>query len=142
MTDARIARDQPDAFLAADLLARAKQFARDGTSGDLGIESRVVLLHNAIICACDAILAIEGRRIEGSVGGHKLRIEEAEKRLPGANSALFTTLDEARVSRNEVSYSAAAAPIEGIEATSGAVQRLIELADDKIEPHLPDWLRP
>ena len=140
MTDARLEPIEPDPFLAAGFLDRAKRFAVDGTSPSLGAESGMVLLHNAVICACDAVLAIEGRRVVGSDGGHQLRLAEAERLLPQGGAALFDTLDNARAARNQVSYAAAVAPLDGMTDTTRAVNQLIELCDARIRPQLPEWL--
>jgi hypothetical protein len=140
VTEAQVGRIEPDPFLAAGFLKRANDFTADGKSSALQPESRQVLLHNAVICACDAILAIEGFEVTGSDGGHQLRIAKAAELLPGAEPTLFEELDEVRAARNQVSYAAAAVSPEEIATTVDVVERLIAVCDASISPRLPDWL--
>ena len=83
MTDARVERIEPDPLLAADFLDQAKSFAADGAPNTLSAASRQVLLHSSVVAACDALLAINGRKIEGSDGSHRLRLTETQPLLGG-----------------------------------------------------------
>lgn len=137
MTPARVELVEWDPWLASTFLARARQF--EASSSGLPPESRQVLLHCAVIAACDAVLAINGRQIKGAEGGHRLRIETAHELLPGDHHQLFDALDEARELRNNVSYAAGFAVQADVEDTAAAVHRLVELAEAHVAPHLPDW---
>jgi len=139
MTDAQLERISPDAWLAGDFLGRAKLFAIDGARDQLRTESRQVLLHNAVIAACDALLAVKGYQVTGSDGGHRLRISKASELLPDAHVELFESLDDARVSRNDASYAAAPVPALEIEDTVVDVRTLIGLVDREVKPLLPEW---
>lgn len=138
MTEARIEPTGPDPWLAAAFLARARLFAVDG-SAEISAESRQLLLHSAAIAACDAVLAIEGRVVTGSDGGHRLRLVEAERILPGGHDDLFEALDEARSVRHDVSYAIGLAASPDIEKTALAVRELLTLVEGHVAPHLPDW---
>lgn len=139
MTDARIERMEPDPWLAAGLLDRAKKFADDGSVTTLTPESRQILLHGAAVAACNAALAVSGRTIEGSDGGHRLRLVETQRLLAGEHDELFEVLDEARAVRNEVSYQAGLAALPDVEETNAAVRELLSLIEERVAPHLPHW---
>jgi hypothetical protein len=139
MTDARVERIEPDPLLAADFLDQAKSFAADGAPNTLSAASRQVLLHSSVVAACDALLAINGRKIEGSDGSHRLRLTETQPLLGGDHHELFESLDEARVARNDVSYRASLAPLPDAEETALAVQQLLSLIEAQLTPHLPEW---
>jgi hypothetical protein len=100
---AQVEQRGDDPWAALEFLGQARRFLRDGQVDDLSDEGRQVLLHNAAVAACDAILAINGLEVTGSEGGHRLRFEEAHKRLGGGHHDLFN------------------------------------LAEDLIEPRLPEW---
>lgn len=139
MSGARIERIVPDHWLAAKFLERARCFASDGFSTSLEAESRQVLLQCAVVAACDAVLAVEGRTVEGSDGGHSLRLTEAHRHLPDDHTELFDLLDDSRVSRNNASYAAGfSAPAE-VDETAAAVRELLALVDQHVAPHLPEW---
>lgn len=139
MTHARAERVEPDPWLAAGFLARAKKFAADGSVETLSPESRQILMHSATVAGCDAVLAVSGRRIEGSDGGHRLRLTETQLLLAGEHDELFEVLDEARAIRNEVSYAAGLAAPTDVEETAAAVRELVGLIEEHVTPHLPDW---
>jgi hypothetical protein len=138
MTDASIERIAPDPRLATDFLTRARQFAGDAAHRDLAPESRQLLLHQAVVSCCDAVLAIEGRRVVGSDGGHRLRIGEVSKLLPGDHWELFERLDDARMTRNRVSYGAIVLAPDWDDA-AGDVAELLALAEARLEPLLRGW---
>lgn len=140
MTEARLERIQPDPWLASAFLDRANQFAVDGARADLTVESRQILLHNAVIAACDSVLAITGHEVVGSDGGHQLRLEKVERILPGDHALMFERLDELRALRHQVSYAAAPVVLPEADEAVAAVEELIGLADERVRPHLPEWL--
>lgn len=140
MTEARVEPIEPDPWLAAAFLLQAKGFSADGSAdGSIGMESRQVLLHSAVIAACDALLAINGRQIAGTEGGHIKRLAEAQRLLPGDHDELFDALDDGRVARNSVSYAAGLAMAPDVDETAKAVQQLLALIDAQVSPRLPDW---
>ena len=100
MTKAELESIEPDAFLAAGFLDRASALARDAGVQGLGDEARLVLLHSATIAACDAALSINGWRVRGSDGGHRLRIRQTSALLGAEEPGLFDRLDDTRLSRN------------------------------------------
>jgi hypothetical protein len=65
-----------------------------------------VLLHNAVVSACDAILQSVGLRVTSGDGAHILRIETALDQLEEDTEELFEHLDASRERRNEASYAA------------------------------------
>lgn len=139
MTDATLERIAPDPFRAADFLDRARGFARDGTVDSIAAESRRVLLHGAVIAACDAVLSIKGFRVVGTSGSHRLRLDKAEELLPSADASLFERLDDARVARNEISYAAVLVPSVDVEAVAATVRDLPVLVEALVGPRLLDW---
>jgi len=139
VTEARLERIEPDPWLASAFLDRANQFAVDGARTGLAVESRQILLHNAVIAACDSVLAITGHEVVGSDGGHQLRLQKVE-RILGDHGVLFERLDELRATRNQVSYAAAPVLLPEADEAVAAVAALIGLADERVRPHLPDWL--
>lgn len=128
MSNARVERVDPDRVRAREFFAQATQFAQDAEIVGLRTESRVVLLHNATVAACDAILHYVGLRVTSGDGAHMLRIETALDQLDADTEDLLESLDATRERRNEASYAAlfvaAASASDAREATS----ELIELA--------------
>src|SRR4051812_23468074 len=106
MTQAKLTRIAPDPTLASAFLDRARSFLDDGSAKDLSQASRQVLLHNAAIAACDAVLAVSGFQVEGSERGHRLRLEKAEELLSGDLVDLFERLESVRMTRADISYRA------------------------------------
>ena len=141
MTDmARVTLIEPDPFLAESRLQQARPFVDDGRREENSEASRLVLLHSAVIAICDAALAMAGKRVEGSVGGHQLRLAEAEAVLDELPSQLFERLDEARATRNEVSYRALASPAPRSAAEIvGDVDRLLKAVARRVTSQLPPW---
>lgn len=128
MTDARIEKVHADRVRAREFLAQAQRFASDGDLPGLRPESRVILLHNATLAACDAILQSVGLRVTSGDGAHLLRIETSLDQLDQDTEELLESLDASRERRNEASYAALyvaeASAAEAHEATA----ELIELA--------------
>jgi hypothetical protein len=100
----------------------------------------MILLHSAAMAACDAIcLSINGKRIVGSDGSHRLRLEQAETLLRGDNRRLFATLEDSRASRNSASYPAGFVPADDIEASCASVEDLVAIAAVHVDEQSPDW---
>jgi hypothetical protein len=136
---AQVEQRGDDPWGALEFLAQARRFLRDGRIDDLSDEGRQVLLHNAAVAACDAILAINGLDVTGSEGGHLLRFEEAHKRLGGGHGDLFERLEDGRDRRIQASYRAGSLDGTGVDVGVQAVGELIDLAETLIEPRLPEW---
>jgi hypothetical protein len=115
-----------DRVRAREFLAQAQQFASDADSRGLSTESRVVLLHNATVAACDAILQSVGLRVTSGDGAHVLRIETALDQLDQNTEELLESLDASRERRNEASYLALfvaeASAAEAREATAELIE--------------------
>lgn len=139
MAQAELEQIEEDALLAADYLDRARAFQVDAAVAALSVETRLLLLHSATIAACDAALVGCGLRVRGSDGGHRLRIDEAERLLPDAEPGLFDRLDDARMSRNNVSYAVGMVPAADMEESTSAVRDLIGLVENLVGPQLPPW---
>lgn len=127
MSDARIEREYPDREGARVFLGQAETFLRDAGSKGLSSESQAVLLHNASICACDAILQAVGLRVTPGDGAHVLRLERAMAEIDGDTEELLEALDASRARRNEASYAAGfiaqASVVDAREATTELVER-------------------
>lgn len=77
MTEARVEHVHADRVGARTFLSQAEKFQRDADARGLSSESRAVLLHNAVISGCDAVLQASGLRISSGDGSHVLRLETA-----------------------------------------------------------------
>jgi hypothetical protein len=132
VTHARIRKIDPDRTLAERFLKQAKGFLSDGASAVVSRESRQVLLHNAAIAACDGVLAAEGFEVEGSEGGHGLRLEKAEKLLGGDLEDLFERLDSVRMTRADASYRAGLVADHDVDEAAVAVAELVRHVEDAI----------
>lgn len=128
MTDARVEKTYPDRVRAREFLAQAKRFRDDADTTELGTESQAVLVHNAAICACDAILTATGIRITTGERAHVLRLETALKQLSGDTEELLESLDASRERRNEASYAASFVPQASLADAREATTELIERA--------------
>lgn len=106
MTDARIDTVYADKVSAREFLAQAERFLKDAGTATLSTESQAVLVHNATVCACDAILQAVGLRVTSGDRAHVIRLEAACDELPGDTEELFESLDASRERRNEASYAA------------------------------------
>lgn len=128
MTEARVEKVYEDRMGARVFLAQSETFLSDADAQDLSAPSRTVLLHNAAVSACDAILQAAGQRVTPGDGAHILRLETALDHLDGDTEELLERLDASRVRRNEASYAAEfvaeASVVDAHEATS----ELVELA--------------
>jgi hypothetical protein len=133
MTDARVEHVPVDTLRARGFLAQAKQFLADGGGSTISSPSRQVLLHNAAIAACDALLMVHGRRVTPGDGGHWLRLKEAQDLLQDDHGDLFDRLDESRMARNDVSYRAEFVLDEEVDAARRAVEELLEIAQSYVQ---------
>jgi hypothetical protein len=127
VTEARLEAVYEDRIRAREFLSHAGSFLDDADQASLGAPSRVVLLHNAAICACDAILQAAGLRVAGGEGSHALRLEAALDQIAGDTDELLESLDASRARRNEASYEAmfvaAASVSDAREATGELIAR-------------------
>ena len=101
-------------------------FATTPDTPDLSAESQSVLLHNAAICACDAILQATGLRVTSGDNAHALRLETALEHLEGDTEELLESLDTSRERRNEASYAAAFVPETSLADAREATTELLE----------------
>jgi hypothetical protein len=134
VTDARVEKVHADRVRAREFLTQAQRFATDTASLGLSAESRVVLLHNATMAACDAILQSVGLRVTSGDGAHMLRIETALHRLDQDAEELLESLDASRERRNEASYAALFVAEASAADPREATAELIELARSVVGP--------
>jgi hypothetical protein len=128
MTEARLEQVHADRIGARVFLAQSEAFFEDADLSGLGSEFRSVLLHNAAVAACDAILQAAGQRVTPGDRSHILRLEVALSHLDGDTEELLERLDASRERRNEASYAAAFVPQASIDDAREAVSELVELA--------------
>jgi hypothetical protein len=128
MTDARVEKVYADRVRAREFLNQADRFRGDADTPDLSGESQSVLLHNAAICACDAILQATGLRMTSGDNAHVLRLETALEHLKGDTEELLESLDASRERRNEASYAAAFVPATSLADAREATTELLERA--------------
>jgi hypothetical protein len=127
MTESRLEQVHADRIGARVLLAQSEAFFEDANLSGLGSESRSVLLHNAAVAACDAILQAAGQRVTPGDRSHILRLEVALSHLDGDTEELLERLDASRECRNEASYAAGFVPQASIDDAREAVAELVEL---------------
>jgi hypothetical protein len=104
MTDARIETVYEDKVRAREFLAQAELLLKDANTATISAEGQAILLHNATLAACDAILQAVGLRVTPGDRAHVIRLEAALAELPGDTEDLLESLDAARERRNEASY--------------------------------------
>jgi hypothetical protein len=126
MTDARVEKVYTDRIRAHEFLSQADRFRGDANTPDLSAESQSVLLHNAVICACDAILQAIGLRVTSGDNAHALRLETALEHLEGDTEELLESLDASRERRNEASYAAAFVSETSLADAREATTELLE----------------
>jgi hypothetical protein len=91
VTDARTERVYADKIAAREFLHQARDFLNDARIDGLGPPSRIVLLHNAAIAACDSILQAVGLRVTSGDRSHipprdgTRRTRRRHRRTPGAS---------------------------------------------------------
>jgi hypothetical protein len=126
VTDARVETVHADRVSAREFVEQAAQFLEDAGTNGLRAPSRVVLLHNAALSACDAILQAVGLRVTPGDRSHALRLESALTELDADTEDLFERLDASRERRNEASYAAGfiaqASVVDALEATTELVE--------------------
>jgi hypothetical protein len=128
MTEARVEEVFSDRVTAREFLAQAEIFLSDAAEAKLGFASRVVLLHNAAIAACDAILQVVGLRVTSGDGSHVLRLETALEQIEADTEELLERLDASRERRSEASYAAAFVAEASVDDAREATTELVELA--------------
>lgn len=128
MTDARVEDVYEDRVGAREFLAQADLLFADAGKAALSAPSQAILLHNATVCACDAILQAVGLRVTPGDNSHALRIETALDQLDGEMEDLLESLDASRERRNEASYAAAFIPQASVADAREATAELIESA--------------
>lgn len=128
MTDARVEEVYEDRIRAREFLEQADRFRADADVDGLSAESQAVLLHNAAVCACDAILQAAGLRVTSGNGAHVVRLEGALGQLGGDTEDLLDGLDASRERRNEASYAASFVPEASISDAREATTELLERA--------------
>jgi hypothetical protein len=141
VTEARVEETDFDPWAAKLFLSQAQALLADGSRNEISGEGRQLLLHSAAMAACDAILAIHGKRVVGTEQGHQRRLEGTQGLLSNDYHQLFDHLDEGRVARNAVSYRAGFVPPPDVKAAFTAVTELVEIAEAHIEARLPDWAK-
>jgi hypothetical protein len=128
MTDAHVEKIYADRVRAREFLDQADRFRNDADIADLSAESQSVLLHNATICACDAILQAAGLRITSGDRSHVLRLETALDQLDVDTEELLESLDAYRERRNEASYATSFVSETSLADAREATTELRELA--------------
>jgi hypothetical protein len=106
VTSSRVEQVPADKIRAREFFDQLELFLADAQLHGLASESRVTLLHNAAMCACDAILQSVGVRVTSGDGAHVLRPETALDQLDQDTEELLESLDASRARRNEASYAA------------------------------------
>jgi hypothetical protein len=106
VTDARVERVPADKVRGREFLDQTERFLVKAQISRLTPESRVTLLDNAAMCACDAILQADGMRVTSGDDAHILRLRTAHDQLDHDTRELLESLDASRVRRNEASYHA------------------------------------
>jgi hypothetical protein len=128
LSDARVEKVYEDPVRAREFLAQAQAFLADGETATLSAPSQAILLHNATICACDAILQAAGLRITSGDRSHILRLETALEQIDSDTEELLDRLDAARERRNEASYTAGFVGQTSVTDAREATAEIIELA--------------
>lgn len=128
MTEARIERVYVDRVSAGEFLEQAEGFLADADAAGLPPPSRAVLLHNATVCACDAILQAAGLRVTSGDRAHVLRLQTALDQVDADTEDLLESLDATRERRNEASYAAAFVPESSVVEAREAAAELLALA--------------
>lgn len=132
MTDARVEKVYADRVAAAEYLEQAELFLADARTHSLHTPSRAVLLHNAAVSACDAILRAVGLRVTPGDRSHVLRLETALSQIDGDNEELLERLDASREQRNEASYAAGFVAQASIADAHEATMELLVLARERL----------
>ena len=126
MTEARLERVYADQVGAREFLDQAELFMRDAEVNALNAISQAVLLHNATVCACDAILQVAGLRVTPGDRSHALRLAALEQ-LEADTDELLERLDASRERRNEASYTAGFVALASLSDAREATGELVEM---------------
>lgn len=128
MTEARVQEVYPDRVGAQEFLQQAETFMADAGVDGLSAISRAVLLHNATVCACDAILQAAGLRVTPGDRSHVLRLQAALDHLDPDTDELLERLEASRERRNEASYAAGFVAVASLSEAREATAELVGLA--------------
>src|ERR1039458_206454 len=125
---------RPAALLMGRTCRRTSR--RSASPTTLSSESQAVLLHNATMAACDAVLQAVGLRVTAGYRAHVIRLEAACAELPGGDTEeLLESLDASRERRNEASYAAGIVSRASVTEAREATTELIELTRQFPAPH-------
>ena len=128
MSDARVEKVFEDRVSAREFLLQAEGFLVDADAASLSAPSRAVLIHQATVSACDAILQSAGFRVTAGDGSHMLRIQAALEQVDGNTEELLERLDASRARRNEASCEARFVAEASVADARDATRELMELA--------------
>lgn len=128
MTEARVENVHADRLGARTFLSQAEKFQKDADVPELSAESKSVLLPDAVISGCDAILQVSGLRVNSGDGAHVLRLEAALEQIDQDTDDLLERLDASRSRRSEASYAAGFVAQASVDEAREATAELIELA--------------
>ncbi len=137
MTEARLRKVHADRVGAREFLVQARIFMRDARVEKVSNEGRQVLLHQTVICACDAVLLAAGLQVTVGDRAHLLRLEHALEQLPDDAEELLDTLDASRARRVEASYRAGPVPQASVEEAETATADLLERAERFVGRPMP-----
>jgi hypothetical protein len=128
VTDARVEKVYADRVGAGEFLAQAELLLADADTASLSAASKAILLHNATVCACDAILQAVGLRVTPGDRSHILRLETALDQADDDTEELLERLDASRERRNEASYAAGFVAHASVTDAREATAEIIELS--------------
>ena len=128
MSDARVEKVYADRVGAGEFLVQAEMFLADAETATLSSPSQAVLLHNATVCACDAILQAVGLRVTPGDRSLFLRLETALDQVDSDTEELLERLDASRARRNEASYAAGFVAQASVADAREATAEVVELA--------------
>lgn len=128
VTDARVEKVYADRVGAGEFLAQAELLLADANTATLSAASKTILMHNATVCACDAILQAVGLRVTPGDRSHILRLETALDQADHDTEELLERLDASRERRNEASYAAGFVAEASVTDAREATAEITELA--------------
>jgi hypothetical protein len=128
VTEARVENVYADRIGAKEFLEQAEIFMANAAVTSLHPISQTVLLHQAAVCACDAILQAAGRRVTSGDRAHALRLKAALAQVDADTDELLERLDASRERRNEASYAAGFVAEASLSDAHEATAELIALA--------------
>jgi hypothetical protein len=136
MTEASIVSTMPSVEEARVFLDQARRFMADGRVGKVSDTGRQLLLYQACLAACDAALVAAGKKVEGSDGGHVLRLRETARLLHLAREVV-DLLETAREVRAGSAYAAGFVVQDDLADTNEAAELLIAEVDRFISDQVP-----